>query len=195
MPRKSGSFTLRGALRSKRSNSGASLLDRKRGTLRGSKAGSSPSDAELSRRRLDELFERYRSVDEDADDVEELELTVEADAMGPNGIAAFLNDLGYGADDIIGFVVAWKLGARQLGRVTRQEFVSGLSALKCDSIAAVKALLPRLEGELKSKEKARDIYSYAWQTAKPPSAKTLDLASARVLLELFMPSTSHGHTG
>lgn len=86
--------------------------------------------------------------------------------MGPAGLAAFLADLGCGEDDLIGIVVAWKLGARRLGRVTRTEFVQGLTALNCDSIAAIKAILPRLEAQLKDRSVARDLFSYAWQVAK-----------------------------
>jgi hypothetical protein len=35
------------------------------------------------------------------------------DAIGPNGLAALLNDLGLTEDDVVAFVVAWKLGGEQ----------------------------------------------------------------------------------
>jgi hypothetical protein len=92
-------------------------------------------------------------------------------------MGAFLQDLGLAEDDIVAFVVSWKLGAASVSRITRSEFVLGLGkqrekkvefiltlkigALKCASIAALQALIPRLEGELKTHH--RDVYSYAFQ--------------------------------
>jgi hypothetical protein len=45
-----------------------------------------------------------------------------------------------------------------------------------------------------SKENAREVFCYAWSIAKPLSVKTLDLESAKFLLELFLPPDSFGHT-
>lgn len=189
---RSGSFSLRGTW--KKSRDGGRKRTGSRGKLRESpEAKSHVEKAELMRKHLEELFDKYKNVTEDPEDVEDLELSSgQVDAVGPNGIAQFLQDLGFGEDDVIGFVVAWKLGCKNVGRITRTEWVSGLMLMGCDSVAAVRALIPKLEAELKSK--GREIFSYAFQVSRANDAKTLDLPSARVLLELFLPAEKYGHT-
>lgn len=190
-----GSFSLRGTWKKSRSSSSGTLGKGKRGgKLRESpEAKSHVERAELMRKRLEELFDRYKSTPEDPEDVEDLELSSgEIDAMGPNGISLFLSDLGFGEDDVIGFVVAWKLGCKHMGRITRSEWVSGLMLMGCDSVAAVRAFIPQLEIELKAK--GREIFVFAFQVSRASNAKTLDLPSACILLKLFLPAQKYGHT-
>lgn len=159
----------------KPSRAGSTLL-----RLRASAGGGE----EAGGRRVEALFERYRAVPEEPDEADELELA-ETDAVGPNGMAALLADLGLAEDDVVAFVVAWKLGCQRASRITRAEFRSGLAALQCDSLESLRALLPKLEGQLKAHQ--RDVFAYAFQISRPPNSKILDLASARILLELFLP--------
>lgn len=141
----------------------------------------------FSVKRAEEWYERYASVQETEEDVEELEL--EGGAIGPNGLALLLEELGVGEDDVLGFVVAWKLNAKTLGKVTREEFLEGVTKLQCDSLSSLKQQLPLLQGEMKQHQ--RDIYCYAFALSKQPHQKTLDLESARILLQLFLPQYSH----
>ena len=108
------------AVKEKRS-SFSSLREKRRGAK---KSVSSLRVDMSGKRKAEEMFERYRGVAEDSEEIEELELS-EQDAIGPNGIAALLGDLGLMEDDIVSFVVAWKLGAGRLARITRTEFLSG----------------------------------------------------------------------
>ena len=108
------------AVKEKRS-SFSSLREKRRGTK---KSVSSLRVDVSGKRKAEEMFDRYRGVAEDSEEIEELELS-EQDAIGPNGIAALLGDLGLMEDDIVSFVVAWKLGAGRLARITRTEFLSG----------------------------------------------------------------------
>jgi len=176
-------FSLRGSKGSKKEK-------KKTGSLVMKLRAQSNDSEMMTKTRRNELFDKYRNVTEEADDVDELDL-VELDAMGPNGMAVLLRDLGLAEDDIVAFVVAWKLGASRVSRVTRSEFVNGLAALKCDSVAGLRALLPQLEGELKAHH--RDVYSYAFKISRGSNAKTLDLASARILIELFLPPDFNVH--
>ncbi len=187
-------FSLRGSKKGRKGSSlgTLSLKLRHSGNVAAAAAASAPGGEGDARRRVDELFDRYRAVAEDAEDVEDLELE-EKDAFGPNGMAQLLADLGLAEDDILAFAVAFKLGASRASRVTRAEFAAGLVALRCDSLPQLRALLPRLEGEL-LKTRRKEIFCYAFKISRAPNAKTLDLESTRILLELFLPPAQFAHT-
>ncbi len=192
--RSSSGFSLRGKAK-KGSRGTLGLKLRMSGGISGggaATAAGSPGAEGDAKRRVDDLFDRYRAVAEDSEDVEDLELN-EKDAFGPNGMAQLLADLGLAEDDILAFAVAYKLGASRASRVTRTEFANGLAGLKCESLPQLRALLPRLEGEL-LKTRRKDIFSYAFKISRAPNAKTLDLESARILLELFLPPDQFVHT-
>merc|ERR1711991_127045 len=186
--------TLRGSRREKKkkpSRTGSTLL-KLRGSHGAVPASAAQAEAAVTRQKVEALFDKYRGVEEDPDDVEELEL-VETDAMGPNGMALLLNDLGLVEDDVVAFVVAWKLGCGRASRITREEFVAGLLQLQCGSVEELRARLPQLESEYR--EKRRAVYSYAFNISRAPGSRTLDLESGRILLELFLPAEQYPMTG
>merc|ERR1711991_555933 len=113
--------TLRGSRREKKkkpSRTGSTLL-KLRGSHGAVPASAAQAEAAVTRQKVEALFDKYRGVEEDSDDVEELELA-ETDAMGPNGMALLLNDLGLVEDDVVAFVVAWDLGS---GRILLELFL------------------------------------------------------------------------
>jgi len=62
------------------------------------------------------------------------------------------------AEDIVMLVVAWHLQAAYMGEFTREEFVSGMSDLGVESIAALKEKLPTFREELKDDTKFRKVW-------------------------------------
>jgi len=145
----------------------------------------------FSQKKVEEMFQRYASVEEDEDDIDDLGLG--PDTIGPNGIGLFLNDLGFTEDDIIGFMVSWKFNAKQMGVIEKDQFFKVLSLLHVDNLKSLKDLIPQLEAELRVKNKV--VYNYAWSISREPGSRTLDLESCKILLQVFLPQQEYSHTG
>lgn len=151
----------------------------------------------FNRKKLEALFDRFASMaaddgDEDHQLSDDDEGHSEA-SIGPKGFQALVEELGYGEEDVLSFIVSWKLQARRLGVISRQEFLEGLSAMRVDSMAKLKEkLVPELLAQYTSKRK--EVFMYAYQLARLPGARTLDLESAGILLPLFLPPKEFVHT-
>ncbi|CAB1329026.1 unnamed protein product [Coregonus sp. 'balchen'] len=89
--------------------------------------------------------------------------------IGIDGIQQFCNDLTLDPASIRVLVLAWKFRAATQCEFSKKEFLDGMSELGCDSPEKLKALLPRLEQELKDSGKFRT------STSSPStSPRTLD---------------------
>ena len=171
----------------KLSRAGSTLLK-----LRSSSSSQIERELGATKDRIEALFARYRAVEEDSEDADELELA-ENDAMGPNGMALFLEELGLPEDNIVAFVVAWKLNCVRASRISQSEFLAGLQTLQCDSIESLQKMIPLLEGELAKNRRA--VFAYAFKISRPENCRTLDLESYSILLELFLPTKLYPLTG
>ena len=171
----------------KLSRAGSTLLK-----LRSSSSSQIERELGATKDRIEALFARYRAVEEDSEDADELELA-ENDAMGPNGMALFLEELGLPEDNIVAFVVAWKLNCVRASRISQSEFLVGLQTLQCDSIESLQKMIPLLEGELAKNRRA--VFAYAFKISRPENCRTLDLESSSILLELFLPTKLYPLTG
>ena len=115
----------------------------------------------FSKKKLEELFETYKNVKEEED--------LEEDVIGQNGVAKLLSDIGLGADDVkkkkksfnsfliiptkktkvLSFVIAWRFGCQEIGYLSKEEFLNGLSKFKIDSVEKFKELVPQLQHDYK----------------------------------------------
>ncbi|XP_044252656.1 synaptic vesicle membrane protein VAT-1 homolog isoform X2 [Tribolium madens] len=101
---------------------------------------SKPSDAKLNA-----LFDQYK------DNAEESILA--------EGIEQLCRDLQISPDDFRILVLAWKLNAEQMCRFTRSEFVTGLKAMRADSVKGIQGRLPELVAEVgQDVEQFKDLY-------------------------------------
>ncbi|XP_060521543.1 DCN1-like protein 3 isoform X2 [Cylas formicarius] len=106
---------------------------------------SKPSDVKLNF-----LFEHYK---------DELE-----DSILAEGIDQFCRDLNVAPDEFKVLVLAWKLGAEQMCRFSRSEFVNGLKSIKCDSIKSIQLRLPDLVKEVKENDDMfKDLYRFSFK--------------------------------
>ncbi|CAB1346476.1 unnamed protein product [Coregonus sp. 'balchen'] len=85
----------------------------------------------------------------------------------------FCDDLTLDPASISVLVVAWKFRAATQCEFSKKEFLDGMSELGCDSPEKLKALLPRLEQELKDSGKFKDFYQFTFNFAKNPGQKGL----------------------
>ncbi|KAG9349652.1 hypothetical protein JZ751_028100 [Albula glossodonta] len=93
--------------------------------------------------------------------------------IGIDGIQQFCDDLTLDPASVSVLVVAWKFRAATQCEFSRKEFLEGMAELGCDSPDKLKALLPRLEQELKDSGKFKDFYQFTFNFAKNPGQKGL----------------------
>ncbi|XP_023023614.2 defective in cullin neddylation 1 domain containing SCCRO3 isoform X1 [Leptinotarsa decemlineata] len=108
------------------------------------------SDSKSSETKLNGLFEQYKDKSEDS--------------MLAEGIEQFCQDLQVSPDDFKILVLAWKLNAEQMCRFTRLEFITGMKAIRADSIKSLQNRLPELVSEVNNNyELFKDLYRFTFR--------------------------------
>ncbi|KAK2519457.1 Dcun1d2 [Columba guinea] len=115
----------------------------------------------IDRKKLEQLYNRYKDPQDE-------------NKIGIDGIQQFCDDLSLDPASISVLVVAWKFRAATQCEFSKKEFVDGMTELGCDTTEKLKALLPRLEQELKDPGKFKDFYQFTFNFAKNPGQKGLD---------------------
>ncbi|XP_074917535.1 DCN1-like protein 2 isoform X1 [Chelonoidis abingdonii] len=119
----------------------------------------------VDRKKLEQLYNRYKDPQDE-------------NKIGIDGIQQFCDDLSLDPASISVLVIAWKFRAATQCEFSKKEFVDGMTELGCDTTDKLKALLPRLEQELKDPIKFKDFYQFTFTFAKNPGQKGLDLEMA-----------------
>lgn len=78
----------------------------------------------------------------------------------------FCEDISVEPENVVMLVLAYKMGARQMGFFTQCEWVKGLTDLQCDSIAKVQSKLDILRSILNDANTFKGIYRYAYDFAR-----------------------------
>jgi len=104
------------------------------------------------------------------------------DSISYSGMEKLMTALGVDPNDIVMFILAWQVGASTMGEFTRQEFVEGLTTLKCDSIPKLKEKLPSLRSEIVEIQAFKEFYSFMFDYGKPSNQKCLE---AEIAIELW----------
>lgn len=88
------------------------------------------------------------------------------DAILAEGIERFCKDLDVKPEDFKILVLAWKFGADQMCRFTREEFYHGMKELNTDAVQGIQARLPDIVIEVISdNQKFKDLYRFAFKFA------------------------------
>ncbi|XP_058682409.1 DCN1-like protein 2 isoform X1 [Poecile atricapillus] len=119
----------------------------------------------VDKKKLEQLYNRYKDPQDE-------------NKIGIDGIQQFCDDLSLDPASISVLVVAWKFRAATQCEFSKKEFIDGMTELGCDTTEKLKALLPRLEQELKDPVKFKDFYQFTFNFAKNPGQKGLDLEMA-----------------
>ncbi|XP_048197018.1 DCN1-like protein 2 isoform X4 [Perognathus longimembris pacificus] len=114
----------------------------------------------VDQKKLEQLYGRYKDPQDE-------------NKIGIDGIQQFCDDLNLDPASISVLVIAWKFRAATQCEFSKKEFVDGMTELGCDNTEKLKALLPRLEQELKDSAKFKDFYQFTFTFAKNPGQKGL----------------------
>lgn len=111
------------------------------------------------------------------------------DTIEPDGIERFCADINVDPSDRKVLLLAWKMRAKRMGYFSRDEFHSGLVALKAANITAVQRALPSLEAEVDCNPEAyRDFCTFAFKYCLTEvSQKLIDIDTAVTMLGIVMP--------
>nr|XP_048312180.1 DCN1-like protein 2 isoform X2 [Myodes glareolus] len=127
----------------------------------------------VDQKKLEQLYGRYKDPQDE-------------NKIGVDGIQQFCDDLNLDPASISVLVIAWKFRAATQCEFSKKEFVDGMTELGCDSTEKLKALLPKLEQELKDSAKFKDFYQFTFTFAKNPGQKGLDLEMAVAYWKLVL---------
>lgn len=117
------------------------------------------------RKKLDQLYNRYKDANE-------------PDKIGMEGVIKFLEDLQLDPSSRAVLLIAWKFRAAAQCEFSKEEFVTGMTDLSCDSIDKLKAKLVSMDKEILDATKFKEFYQFTFNYAKNPSQKGLDLEMA-----------------
>uniref|UniRef100_A0A1A9WRG8 Defective in cullin neddylation protein n=1 Tax=Glossina brevipalpis TaxID=37001 RepID=A0A1A9WRG8_9MUSC len=110
----------------------------------------------------------------------------EPDTLGPDGMEKFCEDIGVEPENVVMLVLAYKMGATQMGFFSQYEWLKGLTELECDSAAKMQSKLDYLKNILNDPNVFKSIYRYAYDFAKDSDQRSMDTATAKAMLQLLL---------
>ena len=78
----------------------------------------------------------------------------------------FCEDIGVEPENVAMLVLAYKMGARQMGFFSQSEWLKGLTDLQCDTAAKVQNKLEYIRNLLNDQNTFKFIYRYAYDFAR-----------------------------
>nr|CAG4646562.1 EOG090X0DAO [Macrothrix elegans] len=108
------------------------------------------------------------------------------DIIGPEGVEIFCRDLGVEPENISLLVLSWKMGAKQMGYFTLQEWLTGLTDLQCDSLNKLQGKINYLHALLQDSSNFKSIYRYAFDFSRDKDQRSLDIETAKAMLGLLL---------
>ncbi|XP_050348718.1 DCN1-like protein 5 [Nymphalis io] len=172
---------------SKRTRSGAPAADllpgttsledhhhHKRSRNTSSRRHSKSEDTSFSVKKCLTWFKEYTTVSE-------------PDVLGPEGMEKFCEDLGVDPENVVMLVIAYKMGAKQMGYFTQEEWIKGLTELQCDNVHKLQNKLEYLRNLLNDPYIFKAVYRYSYDFARDKDQRSLDTSTARALLGVLLP--------
>jgi len=129
----------------------------------------------------EELFNKYKEADENS--------------ISPAGMEKLCTAISVDPADVLMLVLAWSLGAGQMGYFSHSEWQSGLG--KLGSVASEAELKERLEdihkSTLRNAEDLRDLHIFTHKFCREERRKNIDVASAQIMLQLLLKPVYAAH--
>jgi DCN1-like protein 4/5 len=98
----------------------------------------------------------------------------------------FCEDICCEPENVAMLVVAYKMGARQMGFFTQAEWLKGLTDLQCDTAPKVQYKLDYLRSLLNDSNTFKCIYRYAYDFARDKDQRSMDIETAAAMLRLLL---------
>ncbi|BFZ14564.1 hypothetical protein BsWGS_17603 [Bradybaena similaris] len=127
---------------------------------------------EFSKKRCSSWFHEYTAPNEDV--------------LGPEGMEKFCEDIGVEPENIVMLVIAFKLGAKNLGFFTYDEWMLGMTDLQCDTIEKLQNRLDYLRALLNEPPLFKNIYRFAFDFAREKDQRCMDIETAKAMLSLVL---------
>lgn len=90
----------------------------------------------------------------------------EPETLGPDTMERFCEDIGVEPENVVMLVLAYKMGARQMGYFTQAEWLKGMTELQCDAAAKMPAKLDAMRASLSDYGSFKGVYRYAYDFAR-----------------------------
>ncbi|XP_037940268.1 DCN1-like protein 4 [Teleopsis dalmanni] len=110
----------------------------------------------------------------------------EPDTLGPDGMEKFCEDIGVEPENVVMLVLAYKMGATQMGFFKQYEWVKGFTELECDSAIKMQSKIEHLKNYLNDPNIFKSIYRYAYDFAKDTDQRSMDLVTAKAMMQLLL---------
>jgi DCN1-like protein 1/2 len=120
-----------------------------------------------------------------------LDTTADVDAgdrssLDVQHLATLAGVLAISEDDIVLYIIAWKLGCKVPHHVSRDEWTQGFARMRIDSLARLQASLTALRAEMIPAQNFRDFYFFIFDwTRESPMAKYVTNEVALVMWPLL----------
>ncbi|XP_053692659.1 DCN1-like protein 4 [Sabethes cyaneus] len=108
------------------------------------------------------------------------------DTLAPEGMERFCEDISVEPENVVMLVLAYKMGARQMGFFTQSEWLKGLTDLQCDTSEKVTNKLDHLRNLLNDHNTFKLIYRYAYDFARDKDQRSMDVETAKGMLQLLL---------
>ncbi|KAF5376734.1 hypothetical protein D9615_007893 [Tricholomella constricta] len=129
--------------------------------------------------KLTTLFNKYKDPDAE-------EITVD-------GTLKLCEDLGVNPEDVVLLAVAYELKSPRVGEWNKQGWIDGWKGLGCDSLSAMKQVLPQLRDKLANDPPYfRKVYNRTFDFARSEGQRSLAVDTAQAFWGLLLP---HGLEG
>jgi len=116
-----------------------------------------------------------------------------ADEITIDGTIKLCEDLGVNPEDVVLLAIAFELKSRRIGEWNKQGWIEGWKNLGCDSITAMRVVLPELRNKLATDPAYfRKVYHHTFDFARSEGQRSLAIDTAQDFWKLLLP---HGLAG
>lgn len=116
------------------------------------------------------------------------------DCLSPQHLVALAQLLAVHEDDIVLYILAWKLQCKIPLKIARDEWVRGLLALRIDTIEKLKGAVPVLRNELRTSTNFRSFYNFVFDWVREnPQARYVSAETACVMWPIVFEGRAFPH--
>jgi DCN1-like protein 4/5 len=89
-----------------------------------------------------------------------LQLSEQSNEIGPQGLVHLAGKLGIDPEDIVIYILAWKLNCQKPLTITKAEWTAGMAAMRITSLSKLQSQIPTLRREIADPKSFKAFYTY-----------------------------------